>query len=310
MKKEFYCKHCKQILFLESKQIGGHVRNCKDNPERERAYSGFRIKGPELTLQRSLLKQLEYSNNLKFCKECNKQLEYKDRNKDFCNSSCAATFNNKFRNYKASEETKLKVKNSLLTRIAKEKGLSLEEYLESKKNKVKTKQIRNFNRKGISNKKCIKKIKWICPVCNKELELTPCEAKKRKYCNGTCRNKVNNKIIYGTRSKAERFLEGQLKVNFPNLEMKFNTREILENNKELDVFIPSLNLAIEWNGVYHYCQTRNGELEKSQKRDKEKVNECINKNINLIVIKDLTSSNKFIKEETKKIIQQIKIKLG
>lgn len=36
----------------------------------------------------------QYSLNPKHCKQCNKVLEYKDRNKTFCNSSCSATFNN------------------------------------------------------------------------------------------------------------------------------------------------------------------------------------------------------------------------
>ena len=83
MRKEFCCKYCKQVLNLDSKQIGGHVRNCKDNPKREEAYKGFNIKGPEITLQKSLLKQKDYNENPKFCKECEKKIEYEDRFKKF-----------------------------------------------------------------------------------------------------------------------------------------------------------------------------------------------------------------------------------
>jgi len=49
---------------------------------------------------------------IKNCKFCGKQIE---NHKTFCNSSCAASFNNKERG-NHSEETKIKISNSLLGR--------------------------------------------------------------------------------------------------------------------------------------------------------------------------------------------------
>ena len=42
-------------------------------------------------------KEREYLENPNYCKCCNKELSYKDRLKTFCNSSCAAIYNNSHR---------------------------------------------------------------------------------------------------------------------------------------------------------------------------------------------------------------------
>jgi hypothetical protein len=64
------------------------------------------------------------------------------------------------------------------------------------------------------------------------------------------------------------------------------------NGLEVDIAIPSLNLAIEWNGIVHfkpiYGQTK---LNKIQDKDAEKIKIASNKNINLIVISDLVSND-------------------
>lgn len=57
------------------------------------------------------LTQEEYNKNPKHCLNCNKLLRFNQRGGKFCSSSCAATYNNKHRNY--SEEFKQKVSKSL-----------------------------------------------------------------------------------------------------------------------------------------------------------------------------------------------------
>lgn len=153
------------------------------------------------------------------------------------------------------------------------------------------------------------KVLWNCPVCTRELLLNYAESLKRKYCSGTCRNKINNQLINGSRSKAESMLENALKLEFINIKFLFNSRMILSGNKELDVYIPTLKTAIEWNGIYHYANFRGDEfLQKTQKQDLEKINECKKLGIDLYIVKDLKSSNKFIKQEIEKIINYIKSK--
>lgn len=154
------------------------------------------------------------------------------------------------------------------------------------------------------------KVDWCCPVCYKELLITYSNSLKRKFCSGTCRNKVNNQLINGGRSKAEKLLEITLLKEFPNCEILFNNRCILSGNKELDVYIPSLKLAIEWNGIYHYKNFRGEEfLKKTQTQDLKKQQECKKLDIELYVVKDLKSNDKFIKEEVDKIVNYINNKI-
>ena len=53
----------------------------------------------------------EYNKNPNQCKNCNAIFSYEKRGKTFCNSSCAASFNNKQRIL--SEETRKKISKSL-----------------------------------------------------------------------------------------------------------------------------------------------------------------------------------------------------
>ena len=81
------------------------------------------------------------------------------------------------------------------------------------------------------------------------------------------------------------------------------------NGLEVDVAIPSLKLAIEWNGIVHfkpiYGQTK---LDKVQDKDAEKLKIAANKNINLIVIPDFVYTNKILQQafnDVKNIISQL-----
>ena len=287
---KFICKFCENEIIVEkSTQIGGHVTTCKSNPNREKSFEKIRVLGPIKSRERSFNLEELYYKNPKKCVNCDNIISYDNKNNKFCNHSCSATYTNKRRPKKEKKEKFIKV-NKTLIKLTLNKNV-----VEVKKNE-KTKKYR---------------IIWNCPVCNKNLELTLGDANKRKYCSGTCRNKINNQLINGNRSKAEMSLELNLKKNFTNLEMSFNNRVIMSGNKELDVYVPSLQLAIEWNGIYHYKNFRGEEfLEKTQKQDSKKVEECKEKHIELYVVKDLTSSDKFIRIEIDKIIEYIQSKLN
>jgi len=294
----YNCKFCGEIEIKTHKHAGAHVTNCSKNPNKGKSFEKFVFLGVKKTIEKRDKLIIDYNNNPKKCKNCNSIIPYNKRMNSYCSSSCSATINNKNRigkTYTLSEEG---LKN--LVENGKKRGKQLTEYYKANPDIYKTfiRNIKTFNSKP--------KKEFICPVCGKILLLTENEFRKRKYCGGSCRNKINNKVIYGIRSKAEVYLENKLKEEFPELIMYFNDRELL-NGMELDVYIPSLKLAIEWNGIYHYKNIRNdGLFERVKNKDFEKVVECEKLNVYLYIIKDLTSQNKFIRDETEKVINFIK----
>lgn len=133
--------------------------------------------------------------------------------------------------------------------------------------------------------------KVICKQCKKEFVKLSKEIKKSnnhfcsRSCSGTYTNqhrKTGNRI-----SKLEIFLQEHLTgYNF-----EYNNRKICDG-LELDIFIPELKLAFEISGIVHYKPIYGEEkFNKIIEKDKLKMKLCINKNINLIVIKD--NSNRF-----------------
>ena len=77
---------------------------------------------------------------------------------------------------------------------------------------------------------------------------------------------------------------------------------------ELDIYIPSLNLAFELNGIFHY-EPIFGEkkLNSTKNNDKRKFQACLEKNIELCIID--TSTQKYFKENTSKIYLDIILKI-
>jgi hypothetical protein len=148
------------------------------------------------------------------------------------------------------------------------------------------------------------KFEWVCPQCGKILHLTYRQTQLRKFCSGTCRNNYNNKFINGHRSKAEILLYKRLLQKYPTWNIIQNDRTILDG-LELDIWIPTINFAIEWNGIYHYKHIKGNLLEQVQQKDKLKVEKCFEKEIDLYVVKDLTSSKKDIDKHIDNVIQYI-----
>lgn len=142
-------------------------------------------------------------------------------------------------------------------------------------------------------------VKINCKYCNQETT-------NKKYCNGSCRNKDQNKYKNGSKSYAEKILASKLKLNFPEWIIHENDRKTL-NGLELDIYIPSIKLAIEWNGIYHIEPIKGEEtLQKIIKKDNTKIEMCKNLGINLIVVSDRTSHKKFIEETTDDIVKKLK----
>ena len=141
--------------------------------------------------------------------------------------------------------------------------------------------------------------KYICKRCEKEFYRSPSQMVRSKnyFCSQSCSGSFNNSNkTHGTRrSKLEVWLEQELSALFPNLELHFNRKDAI--NSELDIYIPSLKLAFELNGIFHYEPIYGEEkLEKIQNNDERKFAACREAGISLCIID--TSSQKYVKPNT------------
>lgn len=171
---------------------------------------------------------------------------------------------------------------------------------------------RNFCSKKCRGLADRNKIKVECANCGKTVERVESHLKKTKhsFCNKSCAATFNNKLKRKSRrSKIETKFYNLLVEEFPALDILSNDKTMLDGY-EVDIAIPELQLAIEWNGIVHfkpiYGQTK---LDKVQTRDAEKLKIASNKDINLIVITDLVSNDKILKQafnEVKIIIEKLK----
>jgi hypothetical protein len=150
-----------------------------------------------------------------------------------------------------------------------------------------------------------KQYRLTCKNCNMLYRAT---RDSSKFCSRSCRS-INLKLHTHahnksglSRSKIELFVEQRLINEFSHLNIIFNDKETI--GAEIDIYIPSLKLGFELNGVYHYIPIH-GEnvLNNIQKRDKQKNNECAIRGIKLITI-DLGNCG-FTKSYANKIYEKI-----
>lgn len=123
------------------------------------------------------------------------------------------------------------------------------------------------------------------------------------FCSSSCAATYNNthKTKGNRRSKLEKWIEEQLTILYPNLEIHYNKTYAI--NSELDIYIPSLKLAFELNGIFHYEEIH-GKLSKIQENDNRKFQKCINSEINLCII-DTSHQKRFTEISSKSFLDII-----
>lgn len=151
------------------------------------------------------------------------------------------------------------------------------------------------------SKKCIstttcKKV-WVkCGNCNLDIFVSERTINKSKsnlcFCSRSCSVTYNNKHKnYGSRrSKLELWVENKLKELY-NFEIIFNGKKDI--GMELDIYIPSLKLAFELNGIIHYKPIYGiYKLNKIKNNDEIRAKICAENNIELFNI-NTSDSKKF-----------------
>jgi hypothetical protein len=165
-------------------------------------------------------------------------------------------------------------------------------FFETKHNIQRALNPNNKTRNMYCSKKCKgkasnKKQTITCTNCDISFEKSNAEIKKSKnhFCSKSCSVTYNNKNkSTGTRrSKLEIWLEAQLTTQYPNIEFHFNKKDAI--GSELDIYIPTLSLAFELNGIFHYEPIYGvRKLDQIQENDQNKYKTCLDKQIDLCII--------------------------
>lgn len=134
-----------------------------------------------------------------------------------------------------------------------------------------------------------------CENCGIIVTRRQSDCAKNIFCSHSCCAIFSNKRRKKScRSKIEKKLFDLLKIAFPILEILPNDKTMLDG-LEVDIAIPSLKLAIEWNGIVHFKPIYgHGRLATTKDTDAKKQVVARSKDINLIVITDLVSTRKIL----------------
>lgn len=122
-------------------------------------------------------------------------------------------------------------------------------------------------------------------LCTRQLKEYKGSKSGKIFCNSSCAAKYNNthRVTGNRRSKIEIWIEQQLRILFPELNILFNDKTAI--NSELDIYIPSLSLAFELNGIFHYEPIYGQKkLDQIQINDNNKFYLCQQHNISLCII--------------------------
>ena len=143
-----------------------------------------------------------------------------------------------------------------------------------------------------------------CVECKSKVVRRKKEIKGNTFCSSSCSVSYNNthKTTGTRRSKLEVWIEEELKSRY-EFEIIFNGKEAISS--ELDIYIPSLKLAFELNGIFHYEPIYGEEkLKKVKNNDDRKFQACLENKIELCII-DASGSKKFKPERDKKYLDII-----
>ncbi|MCK9477009.1 MAG: hypothetical protein M0R46_13875 [Candidatus Muirbacterium halophilum] len=174
--------------------------------------------------------------------------------------------------YPQTNEFKEKKKETCLEKYGVEHYSQTKEFKERIKENIINKYNEEYNIKIIKITDDILKIK--CNICNEEYNIHKWLLKNRlhKYKINPCIicNPINSYTSSGKENKMIDFIK-----EIYSDEIIENDRKIL-NGKEIDIYLPDLNLAFEFNGLWWH-----NELYKDKNYHLEKTEKCLDKGIHL-----------------------------
>jgi len=181
----------------------------------------------------------------------------------------------------------------------------MQKFIKSELKRFPTKK--HFCSKKCQNQNQITKVMVVCKNCNKTFLKLLNQLKKysNSFCDHSCAAIYNNahKTKGTRRSKLEIYLEEILPLKYPKLKFHFTRTDAI--NSELDIYIPTLKLAFELNGIFHYEPIFGEEkLKQTQNNDQRKFQACLEQNIELCII-DVSSLNYFKPDKAQKYIDII-----
>ena len=144
------------------------------------------------------------------------------------------------------------------------------------------------------------RVETICKQCSTPITRKQSQTKKVKnlFCSRSCGAIYNNahKEHGYTRSRLEVWLEQQLIIKYPQLIFHFNKKDTIQS--ELDIYIPSLKLAFELNGIFHYEPIfSQAKLKATQNNDSRKFQACLEHSIELCII-DSSKQKRFTEKSS------------
>lgn len=173
------------------------------------------------------------------------------------------------------------------------------------------------NRTGVTEDFCSRKCLYAHQVTSVEVQCLQCgvsfskllnQTKKspNHFCGHPCSARYHNAHkSTGTRvSKLELWIQRELPKLYPNLEFHFNRRDAIKG--ELDIYTPSLRLAFELNGIFHYEPIYGPEkLLGIQSNDMRKFQACLEHGVELCIL-DVSRMTNFKESGALKYLQIIK----
>ncbi len=147
-----------------------------------------------------------------------------------------------------------------------------------------------------------------CQQCHVKVMRIPSQVGGKVFCSQSCSATYHNTHkTHGTRrSKLEVWLEQELAKRYPALDIHYARKDAI--NGELDIYVSSIRLAFELNGIFHYEPIYGAnKLAQIKNNDQRKYQACIERGIELCTID--TSSFKYFKADRAKPYLDIITKL-